>query len=392
MEEIFYTLSADTGFRFSDGEVIKFNRGMFYNAVRSEPIYHILFGPLRDNETVITDIDSTTFKLFLDCAMKFKPTTRQNAFEIFPVVWKCQVQQWIDECIDILLPKKMDKEMCRTLNMAVSYGCELLTNKILYSFLFGSDSPYKLLEDKAFTFSLEPRSMCKIVERISLDSVILNILIEWGLNYLEKNSTEFTSVRSLFEHFEIMDHIKYKFFLTTDELFKFATADLTKTFYTHNEIIVGMHSELLEHKRSEWKYIKAGDTFVERYIIPFPKHYKLPIFFFYKIILNTAVLFNRPAEPGGFSWLVGKVSVNDQHSQSFCCMEVTKGWHLKSKPELEFIVNRNDCCKSLRIKVTYSFRFDCRILMSSNPGNCIDSGDQNFFAQNLVFQGMHTLP
>lgn len=354
----------------------------------------------KKSDVFIDDFDSETFKKFLDCLFEFKPYTVKDALEIFPVAYEFNVQKSIQLCEEALNPSSMDENVCLTLNLALYYECDDLTQNVI-NFLKNNYGIMNVIEDERYCLLLEPLSMATLIEHIEIDSCILKKLYEWGIKYL-KMQRKRLDVSSFFEKYNLLKNISLNVFESAHSIYEFNECVAMKNFFTSDEILAYLKSNICEGQnkipsKSEW--VQVEKHFAVKEHINFAK----PLLIsssegldnnthYLKIGTNKIVYFISPHldrlyNALGLTWaelVTCKVNVSWGNNNY-------KIYHRRPHPYLteEQLVSRNQLTsfnvvhknkkfvysvklpvkpyysELVSVDITYTFSFKCRILKTS---------------------------
>lgn len=214
------------------------------------------------------DYDIESLRLFLDCLFKFKDYTPEIALIIFPIAHKYQVRECLEKCIEVLSPTKLNENICLALNLAVFYDCNILYDRIIHFLTKNNDNDdgvHDVLLNEEYINLLEPAAMLKLLEFVKIDENVVNVLCDWGENYLLKNG-RVMSLKVFFSEYQILDKISLKCFSTADSIFKFNEAERTKDFFTDKEVLDYFRTRFLPAIDDEWVYVKKGEILTENFV------------------------------------------------------------------------------------------------------------------------------
>lgn len=364
-------------FQFADGASITVNKGMLCYNVQSDAFYQMLFGPLKREIIEILDIESSAFKLFLDCVMGFEPYTHDNCLIIFPVVWKYQIENLIEKCKQFLLPtdiQNVNEKTCEALNMAVKYDYVNLYSGIIH-FIFKDYGLFKFLENKEYCLTIEPDSMFKILKKMPmyLDSFSVNVLMEWGKNYLEEHD-EFENIYELFEKYKLTQFINYRCFETTSGFIDFSLSEFGKYFFKTDEIFsILRFSTNLEYLKSKWIAVNKNEVVIEDITLEkFIAHQSTTRSYFYSIGTNLAVFYDAYHNQSDQKLRVVSVEIttggntgrlNGLYKSSSFWPSFSKKFHVSNA----FAITHDNhfSTTTFTVKIKYIFNYDCRILLTN---------------------------
>lgn len=242
-------------------------------AFQSNVFAEEFFGSPPKNEVTVADFDRETFQIFLDCLIGLKPYTVIDSLLIFPIAHKFQVLESLKKCTEVLKPRELNDNVLLTLNLALFYECHELIDNII-NFYQKNVSIAKLLEDENFNKLLEPAAMVKLTENVQMDSYLWKAVYEWGENYLIK-CNKGTNVKRFFEENKICEKFCLSDFESAQSIFEFHESVTKKKFVSRNELLRYFKDCLVKDenelpKKSEWVFVKKGDTIEEKIIFKNP--------------------------------------------------------------------------------------------------------------------------
>lgn len=397
-EEIFYHEAADTTVRLKDGKILKFNKAALCITSGNIILYELFLGKLREPDiTDFIDIDHDTFKLFLDCIMGFQPYTFDNADQIFPVAWKYQIENVIDQCVEALTPSKMSERIAELLNLALFYRCEKLEYTIT-RFIDYCYSPYKLLEKEAYCHSLEPDSMKLILStpnKMIIDSSVLMALKKWADNYM-KNNTVLESVTSFLKKHDLLQFFKLEYFETTSAISEFCLSESGKNIFPVDEILAHLqNSNDLSHGKSKWEKIKKDCIITEEIICQTMQNsnysnYNVRV----NIERSKIVAYGHILTTGEGSCAINLIGQDSAGNQLFEINQEEFSFEYGSGDRPEDNRNHFISC-NLRsnisnrqltrctLKITWTFLRTCRVLLMNRPGDKLNGSEKMYFTRNV---------
>lgn len=378
-------------------EAISFSKSLLCYRSKSPKFYRLLYGPPHLKTFFIGDCKSNSFKTFLNCLMGFEKYTPDKALEILYIAWQYEVKKCLTTCLEILKPKKIDKNLYHLLNMGVCYDCEALILSVL-NFVFAGkykNSPCAFLENQ-FSFLLTPKAMKRVFAHYKLfglvDSNLLMWIMHWGKNYLN-NLSKSCSLQELFKELEIFDGDEIECFETTGALFVFHMSKLGKNFFSAEEVTKFFKNKLESHKRSQWKLIKNGESVVEKITVPCQALNKKPSKNF-MIKKNRVVYYDCPEDAFNHLLIRCEVSVKGQNASGkeidYCHDYFYKG---SKNDELShcFTISWDDLSiepETITLIIKWTFTYNCRILLTSKPvTDGIDTSKYNkglFYTKNVT--------
>lgn len=349
---------------------------MFYLQAKSPAVYEMLFNPPKSEKDVIevSDIDSDTFRLFLNCVMGFTQYDFENAVSIFPVVWKLQIEKSIQDCINVLDPREMmDENVSYCLNMATSFKCEALVKKIV-DYIYYTYNPYRFLENDAYCLWLEPDSLVEIIKKMEyLDTLTMDIVLNWGNNYVKKNQ-KFDSVKLLFEAFHIDLYLKRSVeIFGVPQTVPWARGFLKDIFDYNSMIEMLSVTKSYEFNYSNWKRITKQDSLTEEMVIKSP-NCKASVRLSYRISTNYVVYYELPnntkMEGDVFTTVVSVDGEAIKKSAAVYIKDNKKiNRYIEKYYTTSFSIQGNHVNDAFTLKIKYRFLRDCRILLTNRPGD-----------------------
>jgi len=366
--QLFYDDSADTEIRFADGKTLRFSKSHLFNFTESSVLYQLFIGDLRDEVTYIIDIDCDTFKLFVDCLVGLAPYTEENAMEIFPVAWKYQVDECLENIMKTLTPTEMNTNICYILNMTVFYQCDKLWT-VIFDFLFPRLGYRVLFEKEEYSFLLTLESYKSLLQFITdgedfgepMDSYVLYSVLKWADNYIKTNYSDDhqISIRQFLEENRLDYYMKNHVFETTDSVIRFCKSPLGKDYFTNEEIIDIFSNKDLKSRSSQWIFVNQGETITEKFLVVFPFLclHETEV----RIDRNEVVFYDRREEDDEIM-LICTVDINDGYK--------VEEFNFSDDPCYDpIVVNISDHCKGCHVthvkwivSVKWTFNYHCRIL------------------------------
>lgn len=232
----------------------------------------MFFGESPQHEYHITDFDATTFKLFLDCLMGFKPYTNLDSLLIFPIAHKFGTEESLKKCAEVLSPKVMNRNVCHTLNLALCYENQNLVENII-NFIKENFNIVALLESEEYCPVLEPVAVAKLLDYVEMDFYLVKVIIKWGENYLRKSNRSVNIGTFLREHriFIKMSAISFE---SEKSILDFCEFNETNNFFTSEQMLSILKSHISNNDTrkfpsdSSWVTIKKGDVLKENFAKP----------------------------------------------------------------------------------------------------------------------------
>lgn len=365
-KKIFYELFADGTLKFSNGETLKVNIVLL---IVKSSVFEQLFQNSSPSDIVnIEDFDLTTFKLFLDCLLKFQEFSVEEALLIFPIAWKYETEELVEKCCELLKPTTLNENVCISLNIGLFCKCKKLTDSVL-KFLKETRLGFKLLDEELYYLHLEPEAMLeilKILEDFYLDSAILNNVISWGKQYLEKHNNPVT-VKEFFIEKEINNFFVFEYFETARSILDFSSTEIGKEFFTVSDLRDYALDYNFDNREINWINIKAGETLTEKFLIE-----NVSLLKKYRTLLsfhrNRMIFFNAPDEEAVAATydISGKIleTQNEVFSENSCKILAKED---PESPESCFVeVNKKpDIISDVEVTIEFNFKYDGRILTSS---------------------------
>lgn len=363
------------------------NKGLL--ASHSAVFDEVFFGEMQRDQCYVTDFDSTTFKLFLDCLMGFEPYTVLDSLLIFPIAYKYQTEECMKKCIEILTPKDMNQTVCHALNMALFYECEELIDNII-TFLKGKCNIVALLEKEEYHSVLEPITVAKLLEIKGIDFYLMKIIYKWAGDYLKK-SNKLVNIGWFLNENKILDKMFEITFESVKSILDFCEFNDTTNIFTSKQI-----SSILKRNisidcprkfpnESSWVLVKKEDKLTENF------SFVKPICFCdirEDVPLNIQISRNEiiPMET-----VIGSGNpISCMISISYCysigvngCLYTNQNINFsfdesstfkkgkKSVYEIKLPLNLSFFCLNT-LEVTYTFNVDCKILKTSLDPSIVD--------------------
>lgn len=256
--KFFYEDFADVTAKFSDDKIIKFNKAMMCVAAKNHILNEMFLGNWkREGEVYFPDIDSNTFRKFLNLVMGFEEITLfEDAKEVLIVAWKYQIDFLIEYCMKIVTASNISKDQfAQIFNVAVKHSMM----KVLDELLNWNDGVFWFFFDRQVCFSLEPESMHYLMNTFMTPTYeTMKILFEWAEHFCQKNN--FPSVLEFLTSINLCENFDLKNFETTSELMNFLALKNAKDFFSNEEIL----ERLLElSKECQIKTLNTNEIFEE---------------------------------------------------------------------------------------------------------------------------------
>lgn len=393
-KEVFYKAYADGTFRFDDGQTISINR---CSLAAKSSVFDQLFRNSSPKFVIdIKDYDSTIFKLFLDCLMDFKKYTTTDVLLIFPIAVKYEAKSFIKSCIDILKPSTLNDDTCMILNMALICDCDELAD-MMTGFLDKKNLIYKLLDEEKYYFSLEPKSMDKLLSKIYVDSYVLMNVIKWADNYLRMNQKRRVDTKQFLKKHNIFRYLSLECFETTSSIFEFNKTELGKNFFSSQECWLHVGEFGFKPRESAWFKIKAGEQITEKFLVK-----QVPLF---QNRITEIRFFRNPLicfdfiESDTIHATDVELSYNLKHiGNQFCKhnfwdpLKYILGKYIFYR--LKIFHNSASCIQDIEIDLRYTFNFDFRILKTSPKDNLVPCkvNERNLYFVKSVETIVHEKP
>lgn len=359
-KEIFYCTAADTSILLSDEEIVRFSKGILCFHVRNDAFLQMFFGPLQNGVIEFTDMNSSEFKLLLNCLMGFEAIDKEKAKTIFPAVWKYQIDDAIDACVDLLKPEGMSDDMlCDIINYSYFYDCRKL--KEATTQFVSQNFRYRiLLENERYCSLLWPDSVRHLLEFVEVDSHLALIVLNWGDNFI-KNYGLKISLRDFFKNYGIMKMITPFCFESIIPFVKFLVSPLGKNFFTVNEI----QSYKSKFKNSEWRVMGKSDTFTENFCLvkcftSVDGISKLDIF------RNDIIICSEPDKDHFYYCALNVTDDNFDTLFDQCIYFGDKVSHDYKMKNFSVEVVCRKVINVLNVKLKWTFECDCRILLRNS--------------------------
>lgn len=361
--QIFYREFADGTFRFKDGNLIKASKAIL--SAKNET-FHKLITESSEEIIDIPDYDKATFQLFLDCFMGFRKCNFQDALKIFPIAIKWQAKKLIEECIGVLTPTVLNKDVPVTMNLAISTLYRPLMVSVL-NFLCQKRLYNKFMNSEELFLALEPKPMALMLTRIKIDSVIVKTIFEWGEEYLKRQNAEI-NLKSFFAEHKIDRHFFALSFESAKCYYEFIESDIGKKFPFIE--FFGKKPIKFHAWESEWVEIKSGEIFIEELVLFNLAHFndhttKL-------VVLTNHMVFYDFPESDDEDMVTCKYSFYFENAENVQNFEKRKVSHLVSilkhfgpKPGILMISLKKNIASHLHMKIEYNVKYDCRILKTS---------------------------
>lgn len=358
--EVFYGPSANCAIQFENGNCLRFNKDVLYGC--NDRLYAVLNEHLQNGIIKIDDIDSSTFKLFLDCILNFQEYTFDNAIKIFPVAWKYKIENCINSCVEALAPSSVNENLCDTLNLAKYYNCQKLLDRIK-KFLSDSYDSYKLLEYEEYSNLLTAESMVELIKCIDLDSLLWSSFLKWADFYILTNDRP-GGVESLLEELGIMKLISWNVFESHTGLARFLRSNIGLHFYEDDLVKILREKKRTMPKYSKWIKVEEGQSFTETFVVR--RRLLSPRKLMFSMNRNKVLFYNQPKveveNPRMMSCEIDINPGNETHSNDF----FIESFKLKMDPsERTHTLVVNDKNEVLRVTVKWTFYYNCRILLTS---------------------------
>lgn len=407
------------------------NKGFL--AEKSEVFFKILIEYSSNDSISFSDYDLETFKLFLDCLFGFKEYTTEIALVIFPIAHKYQVSEGLEKCIEKLTPVELNENLCITLNLSLFYDCDILANRIV-SFLTDDDEDDEdeveeegdvdddsdndennggeddsvdgedkckideILYNEKYLNLLEPMAILKLLDVVKVNENVINVLCNWGENYLKKNNIS-KDLKSFFFENKILDRITLEQFSTMESIFVFHKTPRTKAFFSHKKILDFMRKEFLPDLDGEWVEVKKEDTLTETFVFDPPIPMVRDFIHHLDVCRNEIIVeksnSSKDNEVAYYMEINHKMSdqkcetlkYDDEMDDRFDCFDE----HLLEEPKAKKYCRipidpyknfSSDKFGITEVKIMYTFSIDCRILKT--PSNDLisktpDDGVNKFF-------------
>lgn len=358
---IFFHEFADATLRFNDGSTIQVDQSTL--SIKSR-VFHKLFIESPEKIVNIKEYDLVTFRLFLNCLMKFQECSITDALLIFPIAWQFETKKLVQKCIQILEPCTLNENLCLALNISIFCSCDELYNKIM-DFLAKNQFFNKLLDNEELYFLLEPEAIEKCLSNIHMDSHTFNNVFKWGEHYLKKNQKP-VELKPFFEEYGIAKYLTLSSFETLPLFLEFDESDLGKNFFTYEDLREYIKNNEIDQRKAAWFVLKAGKVLVERFTIK-----KVTC---YEEFITDCTFYTNPIVPyGAFEknlmdrYYTFKFSdlphyIDYERGFSFRVHPTGKGitacniWKIDRKMNIMF---------DLEVEVKYTPKVDCRILKTS---------------------------
>lgn len=382
-KQIFYRDFADGTFRCKDGNIIKANKAFL--SAKSEILQKLVTKP--EGKVIdIPDYDKQTFELYFNCLMGFQKCSFEDALKVFPIAVKFETFDLIQECITILTPSVLNKDVALVLNLAVTLSENLLLTPVL-DFLKNKRLIYKLLDDEQLCALLEPKAIFVLMGEIDPDSYILEKICEWGEQYL-KNHNDKTNLKSFLDKHDISRYFYIGCFESYKSYFDFIKSDTRKNFFSSENFQNHMQVIGYDPYESTWVKVNAGETVTEYLIIPNLAH--LNNYITQLTVAQNKVIFhdypeNDQAVLISYDYCLHfDTIVHDGFKMGFESLAFQHFDEEGLTTDLKINLCKN-IVADLKIKIDYSFYYDCRILKMS-PNNFKadeEHGDMLFFTKSV---------
>lgn len=375
-KQIFYEEYADGVFRFNDKNELKFNKAIL--STKSQYFRQLFSNSTHDEPICIQDYDMATYKLFLDCLLKFQEMSTIDALLIFPIAWKYDTENLIKKCINLLKPTELNDNTCITLNIASFCECQELMDVII-NFLKNKNLIHKLLDNEDFCYLLDPEALLILLNHVRFDSFTLWRIFSWGQNYI-KAKNKSIDLKTFFKENKINKKLNFGCFETTGSFFDFNKSEFGKNYFTGDDFRDYMEWPGLKVGKSEWFSLKAGDMFTEKFIVrkvTFLQNFEVMLC----IYRSPIVLY---CNPGGHFFTAGAKGKNFVyhpviHYYCSCHMIDSNDEIIVNERKQELgnhafdstheqcfkIVHKSNTVSDVEIRVQLTFRYDCRILKFS---------------------------
>lgn len=341
--------------------------------------YELFFGENPKNEFHDTDFDSTSFRLFLDCLMGFKPYTDLDSLLIFPIAHKYKTEESLKRCIQALKPKVMNETVCHTLNLALYYNCQELVDAVI-CFLNEKFDIFSLLENEELYSVLEPITLAKLIENIKLNSSLVISIFKWAGKYI-KNKKKSASVVSFLKEHNIFEKGQKVNFESFEAIFDFLETEEIKDLFAVRKFYSLIKNKIaIDDPRrfpdsSKWVTVKKGEQLIE--------HFKFKDYV-------RSYLFND-AEVTLQVWRNEMIFMGKDDASYVSCKMYTLNnsfplWMVRTFPicyekdgKYIYVIKIPTPC--IPEKILYTFNVDCRILKTSFDRNLLseDKTDQYYF-------------
>lgn len=347
----------------SDGETLKVNMAFLF---AESDVFRQMFRDSSGCVINIEDFDLTTFKLFLDCLLKFQDFSVEDALLIFPIAWKFETEDLISKCLEILKPTCLNENICLSLNIGLFCDCKELTKSLL-DFLDEKKLIYKLLDEELYYNHLEPEAMLEILKVVKVDSRVLKNVISWGKHYLDKRNKPLT-LKEFFTQEKVINHVKFDIFETAGTFLNFSESEIGLEFFTDSDFRKYVKKYGYDNREINWVNVKKGESLTEKFII---KNFGLWKKYFTNLRLyrNSIIFFNVPdskKEVLATYDFVGKLlGHDDENKDKAVAFRGVADINLDtsfSEGTFDYkSLNPLNVISDVEVQIKIDFKYDCRI-------------------------------